>query len=241
MTEEIGAGGSPVSELPPVGQAAPSAVWPPPPVGLPEYENASVLPHARIGYTPLRRLCKVYSVLLSCGIVLDAAMTFLEERPGSGSVIAAGLVALLELPVLAITCFLFLRWTYLAYKNLVAFGTRGLSYTPGFAVGYFFIPILNIYKPIQVFSEIWKASDPAYVDNSSEWRKTRIAAMIPCWWLTWIVWDTISAMNAQPQLGNDQTGSVAALVFFALSSLLAMIMVQGITARQDVKLRAFAP
>src|SRR5207245_1107765 len=62
--------------------------------------------------------------------------------------------------VMIITAVVFLIWLYRSYANLQALWTEGHTYAPGWAVGYYFIPILNLFRPCQVMQETWKGSDP---------------------------------------------------------------------------------
>src|SRR5438093_12382214 len=55
----------------------------------------------------------------------------------------------------------FLTWLQRAYRNLPALHATELRYTPGWAVGSWFIPLVNLFAPHQVVSELWKASDPS--------------------------------------------------------------------------------
>ncbi|MFC1995866.1 DUF4328 domain-containing protein [Chloroflexota bacterium] len=43
-----------------------------------------------------------------------------------------------------ITAVLFYMWIHRAHRNLPSLGVSGLKYSPGWAVGGFFIPILNL-------------------------------------------------------------------------------------------------
>jgi hypothetical protein len=45
------------------------------------------------------------------------------------------------------TAILFLRWTYLTKKNTTALGASGLAFSPGWSVGYYFVPVLTLWKP----------------------------------------------------------------------------------------------
>ena len=54
--------------------------------------------------------------------------------------------------VVLLTAVSFLAWIYRAHKNLRALGATDLKYSPGWAIGGFFIPFLNIVRPYQVVS-----------------------------------------------------------------------------------------
>ena len=45
------------------------------------------------------------------------------------------------------TFLLFLTWVYKSNVNVKALGASNMKYTPGWSVGWFFIPIANISKP----------------------------------------------------------------------------------------------
>jgi hypothetical protein len=72
---------------------------------------------------------------------------------------------------------LFFFWIYFANKNCRNF-TSNMTYTPGFAVGCFFIPILNLFRPYQVMQEIWKVSA-----NPQAWLGKRDSMLVGCWFL----------------------------------------------------------
>jgi hypothetical protein len=81
-----------------------------------------------------------------------------------------------------------LMWTHRAYRNLPALDAQQLRYSPGWAVGYFFIPILHLFRPYQVMREIWRESDPARLPTSGESPGIRAAssALVGWWWAMWI-------------------------------------------------------
>lgn len=72
----------------------------------------------------------------------------------------------------------FLIWVYAAHANLHALGYRDIEFTPGWAVGWFFVPLLNLFKPYQVVSEIWRGSDPASLLKAIP----SGTALISWWW-----------------------------------------------------------
>jgi hypothetical protein len=79
----------------------------------------------------------------------------------------------------------FLMWIHRAYRNLPALMPESLHYSPRWAVGCFFIPILNLFRPYQVMREIWQGSDPSrlgHVDDSVESVKESSAAVVGWWW-----------------------------------------------------------
>jgi len=56
------------------------------------------------------------------------------------------------------TSILFLMWIYRANSNARQLGAQGMKFSPGWSVGFYFIPILWFWKPYQAMKEIWQAS-----------------------------------------------------------------------------------
>lgn len=78
------------------------------------------------------------------------------------TVIVVSMLGLLEFPLRIVTGIVFLVWVYRAYNNLFALKARNLEFTPGWAVGWWFIPFANLVKPFQVIREIFNESDPEF-------------------------------------------------------------------------------
>jgi hypothetical protein len=85
--------------------------------------------------------------------------------------------------VMVATIIIFGRWIVLAHRNLSALGARYLEFRPGWAVGFFFIPILNWWKPYQAMRSLWRSSRNVHRPEleDSTW-------VLPTWWTLWIIW-----------------------------------------------------
>ena len=55
---------------------------------------------------------------------------------------------------------LFLVWLHRAYRNLYGLGVRSFGDSPAWAVGSFFIPLVNFYLPYRITADIWTGSRP---------------------------------------------------------------------------------
>jgi phage FluMu protein Com len=141
----------------------------------------------------------------------------------------------------------FLMWLYRSYANLTALGAQGLAFSPGWTVGYFFIPIVNLFRPYQVLQETWKGSDPDYAStNSMAWKAAPGSALVGLWWALWLISNVAGQisfrihMNQEPRLDAFKVSSLASMVS-ALAALVCgfclLFVVYGITARQEEKHR----
>jgi hypothetical protein len=93
-----------------------------------------------------------------------------------------GLISIVYIVVFIVSGFLILKWIYRANYNARQLGAENMAFTPGWSVGYYFIPVLTLWKPYQAMKEIWKASkNPSYLGSSSA------SFILPIWWTLWLI------------------------------------------------------
>jgi hypothetical protein len=160
-------------------------------------------------------------------------------------------VALLQVVIFAATAFAFLMWLHRAYRNLPALGADGLATTPGWAVAYFFIPFVNLFKPFQVVREIWRESTPGrearevFGGDDDEAARPGAPPLVGWWWALWLIANV--AGRASHQVG-DRLGtiegmllaswvSIASDALFVIAAALAIMIVKRIDEMQEAKFR----
>lgn len=79
------------------------------------------------------------------------------------------------------TIVMFGMWIHRMDSNIHALGARDLRFTPGWAVGWYFVPIANLWKPYQAMSEIWRASR-----NPAGWQAESGGGLLRWWWFWWL-------------------------------------------------------
>lgn len=75
-----------------------------------------------------------------------------------------------------LTALAFLLFFHRAYSNLATLGPHERRYSPFWAVGSWFIPILNLFRPKQAANDIWRGSDGS-----------RVPAVFHWWWACWLL------------------------------------------------------
>lgn len=90
-------------------------------------------------------------------------------------------------------------------SNARAFG-RATTWSPLFAIFGWFLPPLVLYIiPFLVLRELWKASEPAHVDESDTWKRTPDN---PVLWVWFVVFGLIPAVLFTVQIGSFATGGL---------------------------------
>jgi len=125
----------------------------------------------------------------------------------------------------------FFIWVYRSYKNCRGF-TANTRFTSGWSVGYFFIPLLNWFRPYQVMQDIWKIStDPNRALGA------RDSVLVGIWWTLWLLQTVAGWLFAHPPRDNYLVSvEVILTTYFSLSSLRAIItfiLVQAIYLKQQ--------
>lgn len=164
---------------------------------------------------------KVLIALLIAGIVTDALnviVTAIEHatlqrfQRGAASADEAnraiersGAVGVVILVVFVATGIAWLVWHHRSQANLQAARVPRLSFTPGWAVGWWFVPIASLWKPYQAVRELHQASagDP-------EWRPTPAPAVLRWWWAGYLGFNVLDGIAAV--LFSDESGSVEPLL-----------------------------
>jgi hypothetical protein len=119
------------------------------------------------------------------------------------------------------------KWIHRANANVRGFGAQGLNFTPGWAVGWFFVPLANLLLPYQAVVEIWKASrSPAH------WQEAPIPNLVGVWWLLWLLFNATSvvmgylAQNAVT-IAEHRTATIVTIVvsLLAIGAITALVNV----------------
>jgi hypothetical protein len=128
------------------------------------------------------------------------------------------------------------RWIHRAHANLHDAGIDGLEFTPGWAVGWYFVPIANLFKPFGAMRELWTASH-AEVDKFGG----EAPSEVKWWWGAWISGNILSSVSSRILLmGEGETSALTlgnalgavstALILF--TAVLLVKLIDGITSAQ---------
>jgi hypothetical protein len=157
--------------------------WPPEPAGYPEGHGRD-----RSQFVSPARLCDWSVWLMVAAVVTGILYASFRSSESDPPTIADLLpllgVTTLDIVVLTASQVYFLMWVYRVSSNLRAFGAEGISISPGWAVGYFFIPILSFYKPYHAMRDAWQASQPGLdlVARPESWWRVSSDPRVGWWW-----------------------------------------------------------
>jgi hypothetical protein len=196
-------------------------------------------------------------VLLSIGILVDvtAVLSGLVESSlvrailGGRSVSEHALeandarqggIGLLQLAVFVATSVAFCFWIHRACRNLPALGATGLRFSPGWAVGWFFVPVWSFVRPYQVMSELWRASDPkagiaagdgqpSRAVDGSYWTRVPGSSLVGWWWGLFILMGVLGRASASASKFAKDPASLLRSSYVTLSSDVVSILAAAVT------------
>ena len=135
---------------------------------------------------------------------------------------------------------LFCVWVHRGNANARALGAQSMRFSPGWAVGWFLVPFMNLFRPYQVVREVWKASAP---EVSSRWEQLQTPVLVKAWWamllVSWLVFGSNLSLSG-PIITAGMIrfliakGAISVLTHVG-SCILALLLVQNIHQRQEAK------
>ena len=99
----------------------------------------------------------------------------------------SSIVASLNLVIIIVISIITLYWYSRATTNIHSFGAKEVT-SAKMAIIWWFVPIMQLWKPYNVTQQIWKASNPLLVlSNGTEWKKSSSSNTIKIWWIIGIL------------------------------------------------------
>ena len=167
---------------------------------------------------------------------------FVSEEALAGSDSRQLLVAVLSFPALIATAISFCFWIHRASANLEPLGAEGQRFSPGWAVGFWFVPIAWLILPYLVMKEIWKGSSPRRaVGAGASWKDAPASPLLGCWWVAWLSGNVTAAVGLQMFENADTIRAsiradwvyIAGEALLLASGILAFALVWQITSNQE--------
>jgi len=148
-------------------------------------------------------------------------------------------IAKIKLAALVGTGILWLLWLRQAYRNLALVGSKRSRFTSRQAVGYWFIPFVNLVWAYQVMKDLWLRSES--MNDRDAYDDLPAPALVSGWWgmsLTWGALEEVvaaTARGARTPLDQTNVTDVALLgsAVGIIATVLAIRVVRGIDRRQQ--------
>ncbi len=178
-------------------------------------------------YREMTGLTEFLKVLLGLGVVMAfvsmlssimqaelLSRASFSEAQGQANDSREQIIGLFHLTVFLLTAVIFGYWIVRANKNVRALGANGLRISPGWAVGYFFVPIVNLWRPYQAMKELWQASH-----NPTSWTGTPVGPILSTWWTLWLLTNFLGQISSRVMMNAEGLEDIQTATFFQIVSL----------------------
>ena len=129
-----------------------------------------------------------------------------------------GMLAVLGAVVILTTMIFVLKWIYRANYNVRQLGANGLRFSPAGSIGWYFVPVLCLWRPYQAMKEIHQASL-----NPHEWKDRPVPTLLPLWWTLWLISNALSNLDVRLWWRLDENSSAADFVTANLAAQAALV------------------
>jgi len=168
-----------------------------------------------------------------------AASTSLAPGEATGQNAQPRAMTQLKRAALIATAIVWLTWLHWAYGNLGLVGSKRSRFTRGWALGYWFIPLVNLVRAYQVMKDLWLRSDS--MNDRDAYDDLPAPALLSGWWgmsLTWgaleqVVASTVRNARTPLELFDVTDVALVGSAVGIVAAVLAIRVVWAIDQRQQ--------
>ena len=140
----------------------------------------------------------------------------ISEATADANDIREALIGLLYLVSYIISAVTFIQWFRRAYFNL-GMRVKPLNESEGMAAGYWFIPIMNLFKPYRMMMELHGRTAELVAPMAPDPVRARSQDHITVWWVFWV------ASNIMGQVVFRVSGDANTIDELANSAVISMV------------------
>jgi hypothetical protein len=168
-----------------------------------------------------------------------AAGAALVPNDAGGSDARDRAIVLLKLLALLGAGVFWLTWLHRAYGNLALIGAKRSRFTRGWAVGWWFIPFVNLVRAYQVMKDLWLRSDS--LNDRDAYDRLPAPTFLSGWWGMCLTWGVLGRLvpfvtrdaRTPLELINATDMGIVVNVVGVTAAVLAIKVVREIDRRQQ--------
>lgn len=132
----------------------------------------------------------------------------------------------------------FLMWQHRVSTNLRRIGVHGQRFSPTWAIVWWFVPIMHLFRPYQVMSEIWRGSTATIQET---WNNAPVPGVLGVWWglhliggffgiFGWVLTDDFDLPTRASTIAD-----MLSIVALVCDGIILIYFINRITDRQEEK------
>jgi Domain of unknown function (DUF4328) len=213
---------------------------------LSEYKSASKIAKATVVLLLTTAVCNfVFTALQVTNITLFDGLSELTGSTTKTSPVFTLIVGFFSLALILIsysTNIVFLVWQHRAAKNLRALNENASTHTPGWHVGWWFVPFASLIMPLRWISELANGSKPESVSDETYVADQSPSNLTGFWWFFYLFSTIVAigngffAITLTKNPENWQYYLISLVVFECLyitAAILVVLIVRNIDSDQE--------
>jgi len=117
---------------------------------------------------------------------------------------------------------LYFIWVRRSYRNLHTLQFKPTEFSSGWAIGSYFVPILNLFRPYTMMKEIWFGSQPENnledEGNSEVHERRTSTSFLAIWWTAFLINGTANNISFRLTLNADTAQKLLTSYWFEIIS-----------------------
>lgn len=135
----------------------------------------------------------------------------------------------------------FWTWFHRAYKNLHNAELPGVAFKPGWAIGSFCVPLMNMVRPVEMMQETWRGSRFLAGDSGdAAWKSLPSSRLVGFWWAFFLCMNIAGQLAVRMEeraeeldaMVNASWAMTGSFGIDICTALLAIFVVKRVTALQ---------
>lgn len=114
------------------------------------------------------------------------------------------IIAIVRIILMIISAITFIQWFRRAYYNLCQMIPNSMEFTEGWAAGAWFVPFLNLFRPVQMMRETYTKTEIILKRNNISLNTELNDNLISWWWAFWIISEIVNRILSR-LLDNQST------------------------------------
>jgi len=129
---------------------------------------------------------------------------FVSEQEAEMSDLLQAVIGFAQMGIYIVSVILFLNWFRRAYGNLHRLGISDLKYSETMTIWAWFIPIISLFRPVQIMNEIWNETQKKIKELDASYTFKDLGLPVTLWWILFII-STFIGRHGMKKAFKDET------------------------------------
>jgi hypothetical protein len=124
----------------------------------------------------------------------------------------------------------FIQWFRRAYYNLHE-RCENLMYSEGWAAGSWFVPIICLFRPLQIMRELYEQTNYYLLSKGAQLKQELTTGLLGTWWTLWILNNVIGQIVFRMSVDPDTFGQIKAVSMLGMVGNIMGVILGFITLK----------